>query len=108
MVVPRGCRFLPDREFSFQVVATDKLVITSHFPTKKFTDLKRAIILCCHCRLVYDRFRKALAVEWAVCWFSTVTGLFLAFLFFVFLAFVADLLVVAVDNILYIGHTTVA
>ena len=70
--------------------------------------LFRAIILCCHCRLVYDRFRKALAVERAVCWFSAVTGLFLAFLFFVFLAFVADLLVVAIDNILYIGHTTVA
>ena len=70
--------------------------------------LFRAIILCCHCRLVYDRFRKTLAVERAVCWFSAVTGLFLTFLFFVFLAFVADLLVVAIDNILYIGHTTVA
>ena len=68
--------------------------------------LFRAIILCCHCRLVYDRFRKALAVERAVCWFSAITGLFLAFLFF--LAFIADLLVVAIDNILYIGHTTVA
>ena len=34
--------------------------------------------------------------------------LFLAFLFFVLIAFVADLLVLAIDNILYIGHTTVA
>ena len=70
--------------------------------------LFRAIILCCHCHLVYDRFHKALAVERVVCWFSAVTGLFLAFLFLVFLAFVVDLLVVAIDNILHIGHTTVA
>ena len=40
MVLPRGCRFLPDREFSFQVAATDKLVITIHFLIKKLTDLK--------------------------------------------------------------------
>ena len=40
MVGPQSCRILPDREFSFQVAATDKLVITIHFPIKNFTDLK--------------------------------------------------------------------
>ena len=35
-----GCRFFPDREVSFQVAATDKLVITTHLISNlNFTDL---------------------------------------------------------------------
>ena len=34
LVVPRGCRFLTDREFSFQVAAADKLIITIHVTIK--------------------------------------------------------------------------
>ena len=61
----------------------------------------RAIILCCHCRLVYDRFCKALAVERAVCWFFCSYRSFPGFL-------VLCSLFLFFDNIFYIGHTTVA